>query len=88
MTISGSSRSSVESALNLFLTVTVKLTYHMLWTDINFAVLKAALIAIRGTRGSLYQKQADEGADVDYNVVALRCKDDFLRPQCRESLSV
>ena len=56
--------------------------------DLIKKVLKAALIAIRGTRASLYQKQADEGADVAYNVVALLCKDDFLRPQCRESLSV
>ena len=40
--------------------------------------LKATLIAIRGTRGSLYQKKTDEDAHVDYNVVALECKDDFL----------
>ena len=51
---------------------------RVLRTEIRFAVLKATLIAIRGTRGSLYQKKTDEDADVDYNVVALDCKDDFL----------
>ena len=38
-------------------------------------VLKATLIANRGTRGNLYQKKTDEDADVDYKVVALDCKD-------------
>ena len=51
---------------------------RVLRTEIRFAVLKATLIAIRGTRGSLYQKKTDEDADADYNVVALDCKDDFL----------
>ena len=51
---------------------------RILRTEIRFAVLKATLIAIRGTRGSLYQKKTDEDADVDYNVVALDCKDDSL----------
>ena len=41
-------------------------------TEIRFAVLKATLIAIRGTRGSLYQyqKKTDDDADVDYNVAS------------------
>ena len=47
-------------------------------TDIIFAVPKATLIAIRGTRGSLYQKKTNKDDDVDYNVVALDCKDGFL----------
>ena len=44
-------------------------------TEIRFAVIKATLIAIRGTRGSLYQKikKDDETTDVDYNIVALDC---------------
>ena len=51
---------------------------RVLGTEIRFAVLKATLIAIRGNRGSLSQKKTDEHADVDYNVVALDCKDDCL----------
>ena len=46
---------------------------RVLRTQIRFAVLKATLIAIRGTRGSIYQKKTDESADIDYNVVALDC---------------
>ena len=45
-------------------------------TEIRFAVLKATLIAIRGTRGSLYQKKDDDTTDVDYNLVALDCDRD------------
>ena len=51
---------------------------RVLRTEIRFAVLKATLIAIRGTRGSIYQKKTDNDADVDYNIVAFHCKDDFL----------
>ena len=50
---------------------------RVLRTETRFAVLKATLISIRGTRGSLYQNKTDEDADVDYNVVAMDCKDDF-----------
>ena len=46
---------------------------RVLRTEIRFAVLKATLIAIRGTRGSLYQKKDDDTTDVDYNLVALDC---------------
>jgi hypothetical protein len=49
---------------------------RVLRTEIRFAVLKATLIAIRGTRGSLYQKKDDETTDVDYNLVALDCDRD------------
>ena len=41
---------------------------RVLRTDICFAVLKATLLAIRGTRGSLFQKKTD------YNRVALDCE--------------
>ena len=44
-------------------------------TEIRFSVLKATLLAIRGTRCSLYQRKTDEDADVDYNVVIL-----YIRP--------
>ena len=45
---------------------------RVLKTEIRFAVLKATLIAIRGTRaGSLFQKKNDETADV-----ALDCERD------------
>ena len=43
-------------------------------TEIQFAVLKAILSAIRGTRGSLFQKKNDDTADVNYNLVALDCE--------------
>ena len=46
---------------------------RVLRTQIRFAVLKATLMAIRGTRGRIYQKKTDESADIDYNVVALDC---------------
>ena len=49
---------------------------RVLRTQIRFAVLKATLIAIRGTRGSLFQKKIDESSDIDYNVVALDCGKD------------
>ena len=49
---------------------------RVLRTEIRFAALKATLIAIRGTRGSLFQKRTDETADVDYNLVALDCERD------------
>ena len=49
---------------------------RVLRTEIRCAVLKATLIAIRGTRGSLYQKKDDETTDVDYNLVALDCDRD------------
>ena len=51
---------------------------RVLRTEIIFAVLKATLIAIRGTRCSLCQKKSDDDADVDYNVVKMDCKDDFF----------
>ena len=49
---------------------------RVLRTEIRFAVLKATLIAIRGTRCSLYQKKDDETTDVDYYLVALDCDRD------------
>ena len=52
------------------------LNLRALKTEIRFAVLKATLIAIRGTRGSFFQKKDDESADVDYNLVALDCERD------------
>ena len=41
-----------------------------------FWYVKSTLIAIRGTRGSLFQKKTDETADVKYNLVALDCRDE------------
>ena len=54
---------------------------RVLRTEIRFAVIKATLIAIRGTRGSLYQKKDDDTADVDYNLVALDCERDELKSE-------
>ena len=49
---------------------------RVLRTGIRFAVLKATLTTIRGTRGSLFQKKTGETADVDYNLFALDCERD------------
>jgi len=49
---------------------------RVLRTEIRFAVLKATLIARRGTRGSLFQKKINESSHIDYNVVALDCGKD------------
>ena len=52
---------------------------RVLRTEIRFAVLKATLIAIRGTRGSLYQKKTGEDAFMWTTTLYLAsdCKDDF-----------
>ena len=50
---------------------------RVLRTEIHFAVLKATLIAIRGTKVSIFQKKTDETAYmIDYNLVALDCERD------------